>query len=136
MSNEIMNTSEFEFNSNVFVSFVPEDDTDRALVYKALNAADCRLSDLINTEVSVRDFTVENITLHNEDGSERPGVRIGLILSDGRTVRTSSNGIFRALKSFIAIYGKPSWKPGITAKVIQEDRNGMRTFNLVPVFKK
>ena len=135
MSNEIMNVND-SFNNDIFVSFQPQTDDDKALVYKALNAPDQKLSDLINTVISIRDFTCESIVLHNEDGSERQGVRIGLICVDGTTVMTSSNGIYRALKTLVKLYGAPSWVNGIRVKVCQEERAGRRIFNLVPQFGK
>lgn len=134
-NNEIMNMSD-SFNSDIFVSFQPQTDDDKALVYKALNAPDMKLSDLINTVITIRDFTCESILLHNEDGSERQGVRIGLICTDGTTVMTSSNGIHRALKTLVKLYGAPTWTKGIAVKVTQEERNGRRIFNLVPQFGK
>lgn len=134
MSTEIMNITD-ELNSNIFVSFVPSNPAEQAMVYKAMNAPDMKLSDLINTEICIRDFITESITLHNDDGTERPGVRIGLICVDGTTIVTSSNGILRALKTMVAIFGKPSWSDGIKVKVVQTERNGRRIFNLVPVFK-
>lgn len=136
MANELMNVSESFENSNIFVSFMPETDTDKALVYRALNAPDQKINDLINTVICIRDFTCETIILHNEDGTEREGVRIGLITVDGGTVMTTSNGIYRALKTLCKLYGMPSWKDGIKVKVCQEERNGRRIFNLVPQFGK
>lgn len=138
MSNELMNVSEsFEnSNSNIFVSFMPESDDDKALVYRALNAPDQKINDLINTVICIRDFTCETIILHNEDGTEREGVRIGLITVDGGTVMTTSNGIYRALKTLCKLFGMPSWTQGIKVKVCQEERNGRRIFNLVPQFGK
>lgn len=134
MSNELMNLTNNTDSNEFFTSCVPQNDDERMMLYKAMNAPDLKLADLINTEIVIRDYTLEKVKLTDEDGSEREAIRIGLICVDGTTVSTISNGVLRALRALVAIYGAPTWEKGIKVKVQQIDRNGRRTFNLVPVF--
>lgn len=135
MSNELMNLANNVESNDFFTSCVPQTEEERVMLYKAMTAPDMKLSDLINTEIVLRDYTLEKVVLTDEDGTEREAIRIGLICLDGTTITTISNGVLRALKALCAIYGAPTWKEGIKVKVQQLERNGRRIFNLVPVFK-
>lgn len=135
MSNELLNLANQNESQDFFTSCVPTTEEERIMLYKAMTAPDLKLSELINTEIVIRDYTLEKVTLTDDDGTEREAIRIGLICLDGTTVTTISNGVLRSLKALCAIYGAPTWKEGIKVKVQQIERNGRRVFNLVPVFK-
>lgn len=89
-----------------FCSVKATDVLQQAVLYKAMNNPDNRLSDCINMVILAKDLYVEVVECINESTGEKDIVpRIVIIDDEGKGYQAVSVGIFSALKKLIQTYG-------------------------------
>lgn len=120
-------------SKDMFCSLSAGTQKEKALVFNAMNNPQHRVGDYVNKQIVVRDVFVEMVTIEDEDTHEIAEVpRTVLIDMKGEAYQAVSNGIFRALKNAIAVFGAPTWEDGlpITVKQVSIGKNQMLTFTV------
>lgn len=137
MSTELVaiNSADLALNggNERFISFIPETDADRAKLYNAMNNNNGKVSDLINKSIKLADAVVELVTIPKKDGEPGEMVdvwRTTLILDDGTSYGTISNGIRNSLRNLAGVYGTLHFDPAISVKIEQVETNKGRTFTI------
>lgn len=118
-------------NANkMLVTFDPQTQDERVMLFRALNQPTYRLSDFINREICIRDLICEEVTLTNHDGVPTKAPRLVLIDTEGNSYNCISNGVYGAIQKLIMIFGMPTWQDGIKVKVVQINKGEKRMLNL------
>ena len=118
----------------IFCSVSGESAAEKAVMFKAMNNPDFRISEKINAVIEIKDIFAEMIEIvHKETGEIEVAPRVVMIDSAGRGYQAVSSGIFGALKKLIAVFGPPTWETPIKIKILQIERKGKRilTFDVV-----
>lgn len=119
-----------------FCSLIAKTDTDRAILFKAMNNPEHRLSDFINKTIRVKDIFCEVVTCHNrETGEATKCPRIVLIDNNGKGYQCVSLGIFSAVKKLFQIFGNPTWDKPIPLTVVQVTKGERKMLTLDIVTK-
>lgn len=113
-----------------FSSMVAKTNEDKAILFKAMNNPDFRLSDEINKTVEVKDVYCEIVTCTQEDGNKVQCPRIVLIDKDGKGHTCVSIGVFSALRKLFQIFGMPSWEKPLKLEVVQITKGNFKILTL------
>lgn len=117
---------------DLYVSFKPETDEQKAALYKAMSQPDRKMSDFINTKIKVTDLYIEVVEIADEETGEVNQLpRVVLFCEDGTTYASISKGIFNAIKRLCAVYGMPHWEKPIPLKIIQTTAKNRKFLNLI-----
>lgn len=125
-----------------YCSMHPQDDTDRAILFNAMNNPAKRLSDCINEAIRAKHVFVEVVTCEKKDAEGKPtGIkdrcpRIVIIDDHGVGYACVSIGVYSAIKKLFQVYGEPeTWKAPITLKVKQvtKGERKMLTLDILPM---
>ena len=84
--------------------------------------------------MKIKDVLAEIIELENEETGEMQSVpRVVLIDENGESYQAVSNGIYKAVKKAIAVFGAPTWDEPleVLVKQISFGKNQMLTFDVV-----
>lgn len=137
MNNElsVINNTNLALNggNERFISFLPETQEDRAKLYNAINSNNGKVSELINKEIKLADVMIESITIPVQDGE--PGemmdcYRSILILDDGTSYGTISNGIRMALQNLAVVFGSLHFEPALPVTIQQLETKKGRTYTI------
>ena len=118
-----------------YCSMKADNEKDKAALFNATNNPDCRLADMINMDINVKDVFVEAVHCTNRDTGE-VNVCPRVVLIDDKNVgyQCVSIGVFSAIKKLFGIYGEPMyWNAPIKMKVkqITKGERQMLTLNVV-----
>ena len=117
---------------DLYVSFKPETDEQKAALYKAMNQPDRKMGDFINTKIKVVDLYIEVVEIADEETGEMNQLpRVVLFTDDGTTYASISKGIFNAVKRLCAVYGMPHWENPIPLKIIQTTAKNRKFLTLI-----
>lgn len=117
---------------DLYVSFVPKTDEQKAALYKAMSQPDRRMSDFINTKFKAADLYIEMVEIADEETGEVSQLpRVVIFADDGTTYASISKGIFNAVKRLCAVYGMPHWDKPIPLKIIQTTAKNRKFLNLI-----
>lgn len=117
-----------------FCSYKAETPEQKAILFKAMNNPEKRISEMINMEISVKDIFCEVVVCKNEQTGEATQCpRIVLIDDKGVGYQAVSLGVFSAIKKVIQVFGQPTWTEPITlaVKQITKDKKSLLTFDVV-----
>lgn len=117
-----------------YCSLVPKTDSDKALLFKAMNNPEKRISDCINTTINVKDVYVEVVQCVNkETGELQDCPRIVMIDDKGVGYQCVSIGMFSALKKVFSVYGMPTYEKPLPVKIVQitKGERKLLTFDVV-----
>ena len=117
---------------DLYVSFTPKTDEQKAALYKAMSQPDRRMSDFINTKFRASDLYIEMVEIADEETGEVSQLpRVVIFADDGTTYASISKGIFNAVKRLCAVYGMPHWDKPIPLKIIQTTAKNRKFLNLI-----
>ena len=127
MENEINNTTPTTETAlmttspaKVYCSVSESTPAAKAIVYNAINNPTVKISDHIGKTIDIKDIYCEEITTVDKDSGEiRNLTKTVLIDPDGNSYFSVANGIFRAVKNLIAVFGYPTYETPIRVKVTQ-----------------
>lgn len=120
--------------STQYCSLVATTDVEKALLFKAMNNPEKRISDCINTTINVKDVYVEVVQCVNkETGEMQDCPRIVLIDDKGMGYQCVSIGMFSALKKVFSVYGVPTYDKALPIKIVQitKGERKLLTFDVV-----
>ena len=117
---------------DLYVSFTPKTDEQKAALYKAMSQPDRRMSDFINTKFKASDLYIEMVEIADEETGEVSQLpRVVIFADDGTTYASISKGIYNAVKRLCAVYGMPHWEKPIPLKIIQTTAKNRKFLNLI-----
>ena len=117
---------------DLYVSFKPETDEQKAALYKAMSQPDRKMSDFINQKINAVDLYIEVVEITDEETGETAKLpRVVLFDADGKTYASISKGIFNAVKRLCTVYGMPHWEKPIPLKIIQTTAKNRKFLNLI-----
>lgn len=117
---------------DLYVSFTPKTDEQKAALYKAMSQPDRRMSDFINTKFKAADLYIEMVEIADEETGEVSQLpRVVIFAEDGTTYASISKGIYNAVKRLCAVYGMPHWEKPIPLKIIQTTAKNRKFLNLI-----
>ena len=117
---------------DLYVSFTPKTDEQKAALYKAMSQPDRRMSDFINTKFKAADLYIEMVEIADEETGEVSQLpRVVIFADDGTTYASISKGIYNAVKRLCAVYGMPHWDKPIPLKIIQTTAKNRKFLNLI-----
>lgn len=117
---------------DLYVSFTPKTDEQKAALYKAMSQPDRRMSDFINTKFRASDLYIEMVEIADEETGEVSQLpRVVIFADDGTTYASISKGIYNAVKRLCAVYGMPHWDKPIPLKIIQTTAKNRKFLNLI-----
>ncbi len=113
-------------NTKEYVSIKPTTIDEKKKLYNALEKCDARLNDIVNTEIKIKDFYLQERTVEEanpETGVIEPHRKFRLILftDDDKSYVTGAYGIYNAICKLVTIFGEPTWEEPIPVKVIKKD---------------
>jgi hypothetical protein len=117
-----------------FCSVVPKTEADKAMVFKAMNNPEKRISDCINMTINVKDVYVEVVQCVNKETGELSDCpRIVLIDDKGVGYQCVSIGMYSALKKVFSVYGVPTYEKALAIKIVQVTKGERKllTFDVV-----
>ena len=127
-----------------YCSMTPQDDTDRAILFNAMNNPAKRLSDCINEAIRAKHIFVEVVTCEKKDADGKPTgqkdrcPRIVIIDDHGIGYACVSVGVYSAIKKLFQVYGEPqTWTKPIPLKIKQVTKGDrkMLTLEMLPLNK-
>lgn len=107
-----------------FCSLTANTREEKAMLFKAMNNPDKRISDCINMEIRVKDLYCEIVNLKQDNGEVIPVPRTVFIDDTGVGYQAVSLGIYNAVKKAIAVYGIPTWEEPLPI-VIKQIKKGV-----------
>lgn len=114
-----------------YISMNPDTPQAAASLYNALNNNTGSVSDLINKTVTLYDVLMEPTEFPDHTSGEIiKAVRTVLIVDDGASFGTISNGIVRSLRNLSAVFGTLHFEDGIKIKIEQIETKKGRTYNI------
>ena len=129
-----------------FCSFSPDDVAGKVKLYNAINSPDERLSDFINTPITIRDVVVSKVKLSEKVESEnenpfipeetanvREGFRVVIIDVEGKSYTATSTGIYNSVSTLRSIFGGLHFEDGLKAMVKQIKTKNGKTLTLALV---
>lgn len=125
-----------------YCSMTPQNDTDRATLFNAMNNPAKRLGDCINEVIRAKHVFVEVVSCEKKDANGNPtGIkdrcpRIVIIDDHGVGYACVSIGVFSAIKKLFQVYGEPqTWAAPINLKVkqISKGERKMLTLDILPI---
>lgn len=100
----------------------------------AITAPDYNIGDHVGATIRIKDVYAQRTEfVDDETGEITPGIRTVLIDVYGKSYQTASMGIFNSLKQMFAIFGQPTWTPGVLVQVISKNIGKNRVYMLKPV---
>lgn len=118
--------------NDCYCSLNPTDDQSRKMVVNAMLNPDKSLAEMINLEITIKDVYVETVVVTDDKGNNQLMPRIVLIDENGVSYQCVSKGIYGTLKKLVQMYGEPTWKNPIHARVLQKQtRNGYSVLSLM-----
>lgn len=142
--NQIMNVEEGSLISQIterkktsYSSFVPTTEEEKINVYNALQTCDARVSDILNTEITIKNIICQEYEkIDNETGEVKQRVRTIIFDENGKSYGTASKGIYYSIIRLIQAFGEPKdWKePKHVMIKEQTTRNGGKTY-IIEVLK-
>lgn len=137
MSTELItiNSADLALNggNERFISFIPETAADRVKLYNAMNSNTGKVSSLINKTVKLADAVVELVIIpakEGEVGEMTEAWRTTLIMEDGSSYGTISNGIRNSLRNLAGVFGTLHFDPAIDVKIEQIETPKGRTYTI------
>ena len=122
MANELMVVSEMK--AGTCFSSIPMDGTaeQKKLLYRATNKPDFKVGDCIGKTFMIKDVYIEIQNEIDDVTGEVMGTYPNMIFIDeeGKTIQTSSRGIFAALRKIFNIFGSPTWETPIAMTFTEE----------------
>lgn len=121
-----------EENVQFYSTVKTEDFKDKVKVFNAINNTDGSLSDLIGEKIKLKDVIAHPVTIQQDDKDNPVDcVRIVIITESGKSYGAVSDGIVNSLQKIFAIFGRPSYEPGLDVVVRQKKtRLGWTTLTL------
>lgn len=118
-------------NQTSYCSFTANSKAEKIKLFKAMSAADKKLSDCINSTIEVKDVFMEIVNMTNtETGEVTPTPRIVLFDKDGTSYSCVSFGIMNSLKRLFVVFGEPTWEDGLKMKVVQISNKDRKMLSL------
>lgn len=134
-----------------FLSFNPESFEERVRMFNAINSPDKKLSDMINTPISVKDMIITKVKLtprnnpmikdnppegfvpENERTEEEDGFRVIMLDTEGVSYTATSRGIYNSICNLRAVFGTLHFEDGLrmVVKQISTKNGNTLTINLV-----
>lgn len=115
-----------------FSSFDMTTEEGQTKAIKCVAQADVRLTDFLDNEIVIEDFFAQPIQLKDDDGCNKPAVRLVIIDQNGTTYATSSSSIANALRQFYNIKGGNIKGLKVKVKTVST-RGGFKAYTLIPV---
>lgn len=115
-----------------FSSFDMSTEEGQTKAIKCVAQADVRLTDFLDNELVIEDFFAQPIQLKDDNGCNKPSVRLVIIDQNGTTYATSSSSIANALRQFYNIKGGNIKGLKVKVKTVST-RGGFKAYTLVPV---
>lgn len=110
-------------------------DAGKAALYNALSDAEA-LSDHLNVPIEFAGYSAQIVEFADEDGVLQEGMRIIITSSNGKSYASMSNGIVKALKNIVAVFGDPSsWDSPKTVRAVEEGKKPRAYYTLKLVTK-
>ena len=120
-----------------YCSMTPQDDTDRAILFNAMNNPAKRLADCINEAIRAKHIFVEVVTCEKKDADGHPTgqkdrcPRIVIIDDHGIGYACVSIGVYSAIKKLFQVYGEPqTWQKPIPLKIKQVTKGERKMLTL------
>lgn len=124
--NDISNSS-----SAAFCSMACDTVESKKMLYNCVSNPQHRISDEINSVISVKDVYIETAACSRPDGTTEMCPRIVLIDTKGEGHQCVSFGVYNALKKIFALMGHPStWEKPLDIMVKQVTRGEKKMLNL------
>jgi hypothetical protein len=90
----------------------------RRQMIKCLQDCDARLTDQVNTVISIKDFLAHNVSIRMEaDGEYIEAVRLVVIDANGTRYECVSTGLLKSLGHLLFLYGDPPWEAPVKVTV-------------------
>lgn len=121
--------------NNYMLSFQPETEDEKKILFKAMSNPDHKLADFINEEIKMAHFYLEVVRLIDEQtGEVTEAPRIVIIDEVGETYQAVSVGVFNSIKSLVRAFGTPETWDGklfnVKVRQIKVARGSMLTLEL------
>lgn len=114
-----------------YCSLQAESESDKMILFNAMNNPEYRLADYINNVISVKDVFCEIVDCVNEEtGEVNQAPRIVLIDDEGNGYACVSLGIFSAVKKLMQVFGNPTWETPLPLKVVQVTKGARKMLTL------
>lgn len=104
-----MNTSIILVNEEkpVLTSMQANSIDDKKRFYNALNSPNGDVRDVVNTEITLKDFHMSYEEKVNEEGEFFKAVKTTIVLTDGRSYSTTYKSFAKSLIQLMQIFGTP-----------------------------
>lgn len=114
-------------------SLAMKSDAEKKKVLRLTQQQGENIGKYIGKRVLITDVIAHPQEFVNKDtGEVTTGVRIILVLKDGKTITCASGGVARSLGMLADVFGPPSWPDGLAVEIEQVTTGrGYRTFQLV-----
>lgn len=120
-----------EQQSPWWCSLVPQNDSERNAILKALQQPDENVQETLNTPFVVANVLVQVVPILDEESGEiEDAAKVVLISPDGRSRGCWAKSILRAFQNLSALYGRPPWVPALTVTIRARSRNNRTTYYL------
>lgn len=110
-------------------------DEGQAMLYGAVSEA-LPLADHLGATIELVGYTAQIVEFNNEDGEKQEGIRLILTDASGTSFSCMSDGIMKAIKTLVGVYGAPSdWTSPKRVKAVEEGKKPRAYLTLKPVSK-
>lgn len=118
--------------STSYCSFEAKTAEGKAMLYKAMNSPDIKLSSMINKRFKIKDIFAEVIVIKDEETGEGTACpRIVLIDDKGVSYQSVATTVYSSVKKIMQVFGTPdTWEKPLEFEVIQIDKGNKRMFSL------
>lgn len=119
--------------TTTFCSMTADTPQEKALLFKAMNNPEKRLSDCINMTIQAKDLFCEVVNVRKEETEETTACpRIVIIDKDGVGYQAVSLGVYSAIKKVLNVFGLPTWETPLplTVKQITKGKKNLLTFDV------
>ena len=95
------------------------------------------LSDHLGVPFDLVGYSAQIVEFNNEEGVKQEGIRMILTAADGTSFSTMSDGVTKAVKTLVGVYGDPSgWAKAKRVKAVEEGKKPRAYLTLKPVAGK
>lgn len=135
MKNELIMLDEAQKNLS-YCSFEPKTQDEKLMLYNALQKCDYRVSDKLNTVISIKNVFVQQFEQVDKETGEAKVKRRSIVFDENnKTYVTASSCFYYSLSRLISVIGEPkTWEKPLKVKFIEQNlNNGGKGFVIEPI---
>lgn len=121
--------------SDIVSTFETATNEQKMALFAAISDAE-QLSDHLNRPIAMTGFVASVVEFADENGEMQEGIRMVIVDKDGKGYGSMSQGINRAIKQIVGIFGDPqTWDSPKVFKAVEEGKKPRAYLTLKPVTK-